>query len=95
MSNIATAIAIAEATQEAVHDNMVMEMARDLLAGLTNKTPSEFTNDEMSLVFKYSATLASATATYVSSAILGNNNFDNMVESVQEFENMERDVFGE
>jgi hypothetical protein len=96
MSDIITAIKIAEASKEAVHDEMIMDMARQVIAGIGNySSDMDIRESDIHLIFKYSAMLASATATYVSHAILGDEGFDAMAESVDEFDEIGRSVFDE
>jgi len=96
MSDIITAIKIAEASKEAVHDERIMEMARDLIAGIGKYSSHEDIRDsDIEMIFRYSAMLTSATATLVSHAILGDEQFDAMAESVDEFDAIGKSVFDE
>lgn len=96
MSDVITAMKIAEASKEAVHDEMIMEKARQVIAGVGNySSDMDIRESDIRLLFEYSAMLASATATYVSHAILGDEGFDAMANSVDEFDQIARDVYGE
>lgn len=96
MSDIITALKIQEATQRAMRDEFILQMAKDLLSGITNVYDAENINDEhIDLLYEYTSITASAVATYVAEALLGELDFDNMCNEINEFSNMGREVFGE
>jgi len=85
---IATAIALQDATQEAVHDPMVMDMARDLFESRLISDENEFIRK----IFKYSALLASITTTLAISVLLTESEIDEMMKSINEMESMGEDI---
>jgi len=85
---ISTAIAIQNATKEAVYDESVMEMARMLFN--TKDVVNEETFAEA--IFQYSAHLSAMTATLVTHAILTKSQLDDMLNTIREMEQMGKDV---
>jgi len=85
---ISTAIAIQNATKEAVYDESVMEMARMLFN--TKDVVNEETFAEA--IFQYSAHLSAMTATLVTHAILTKSQLDDMINTIKEMEQMGKDV---
>ena len=75
---ISTAIAIQNATKEAVFDESVMEMARMLFN--TKDVVSEESFAEA--IFQYSAHLSAMTATLVTHAILTKSQLDDMLNKI-------------
>ena len=75
---ISTAIAIQNATKEAVYDESVMEMARMLFN--TKDVVSEESFAEA--IFQYSAHLSAMTATLVTHAILTKSQLDDMLNKI-------------
>ena len=84
---IATALALQDATKEAVHDPMVMDMARDLFE-------SRFISDDefIGKIYKYSAMLASITTTLATSVLLTESQIDEMMNTIKEMESMGKDL---
>ena len=84
---LATAIALQEATQEAVHDPMVMEFAADVFQ-------SRYLSDEefAQKLYQYSAMLASLTTTLATSALLTESQMDEMISSIKEFDELGKDI---
>lgn len=84
---LATAIALQNATQEAVHDPMVMEMAADVFQ-------SRYLSDEdfAKKLYQYSALLASLTTTLATSALLTESQLDEMIGSIKEFDKLGKDI---
>ena len=85
---ISTAIAIQNATKEAVFDESVMDMARMLFN--TKDVVSEDMFAEA--IFKYSAHLSAMTATLVTHAILTESEINDMIETIKEMESMGKDI---
>ena len=85
---ISTAIAIQNATKEAVFDESIMEMARMLFN--TKDVVSEDAFAEA--IFQYSAHLSAMTATLVTHAILTKSQLDDMLNTIKEMEQMGKDV---
>jgi len=85
---ISTAIAIQMATQEAVTDESVMDMASALY-----HHRNEMTNDEFAqAMFRYSAHLSAMTATLVTHACLTESQINDMLETIKEMESMGKGV---
>ena len=85
---ISTAIAIQNATKEAVFDESVMDMARVLFH--TKDIMDEDTFAQA--IFKYSAHLSAMTATLVTHACLTADQINDMMNTIQEMEQMGKDV---
>ena len=62
------------------------------LNGITN---GDVQDEHIRLLFRYSAMLASATATRITSVLLTESEFDNMVDEINEMENLTNDIVGE
>lgn len=91
LSGIAQAHAIAEASKEAMTDFEVMTMAAEIV-----KTANYLSEEELiSLMFKYSGTLTANVATRITSILMTESDFDAMVEEVEMFDQISRDVLGE
>ena len=84
---IATAIKLQEATQEAVHDDMVMAMASNLLH---NRDTDSETFAKM--IFQYSAMLSSMTTTLVTNALLTESQLHDLLDTIKEMESMGKDI---
>ena len=85
---ISTAIAIQMATQEAVTDDSVMDMASALY-----HHRNEMTNDEFAqAMFRYSAHLSAMTATLVTHACLTESQINDMLETIKEMDSMGRGI---
>ena len=84
---LATAIALQQATQEAVHDEMVMEMAADVFQ-------SRYLSDDefAKKLYQYSAMLSSLTATLATSVLLTENQMDEMISSIKEMDALTKEV---
>lgn len=84
---ISTALAIQNATGEALTDFSTMMMARTILE---NRDVSQ--DEFVDMLWKYSASLSALTATLVTSVVLTESQMSDMVESIQEMEQLESDV---
>ena len=84
---IATALALQNATQEAVHDEMIMDMARDLFE---SRYISE--DDFIRKIYQYSAMLASLTTTLATNALLTKSQIDDLLGTIEEMESMGKDL---
>jgi len=84
---LATAIALQNATQEAVHDPMVMEFAADVFQ-------SRYLSDDefAKKLYQYSAMLSSLTATLATSVLLTENQMDEMISSIKEMDALTKEV---
>lgn len=84
---IATAIALQNATQEAVHDEMVMAMASDLFRNRDTDTETF-----AKMLFQYSAMLSSMTTTLVTNALLTESELSDLLDTINEMESMGKDI---
>ena len=84
---IATAIALQDATKDAVHDPMIMEFASDVFQ-------SRYLSDEefAQKLYQYSAMLASMTTTLVVNTLLTESQLDEMIGTIKEMESMGKDL---
>ena len=85
---ISTAIAIQDATTSAVHDETIMNMAGHLYHARNEMTDDEF----VQFLFKYSANLSALTATLVTSVCLTESQINEMVDTIKEFYQLEKDA---
>ena len=85
---ISTAIAIQNATKEAVYDESVMDMARAIFHMKDTITSDEFAE----AIFMYSAHLSAMTATLVTHACLTESQLNDMLETIKEMETMGKDI---
>jgi hypothetical protein len=85
---ISTAIAIQDATTSAVHDETIMNMAGHLYHARNEMTDDEF----VQFLFKYSANLSALTATLVTSVCLTESQINEMVDTIKEFDQLEKDA---
>jgi hypothetical protein len=84
---ISTAIALQNATQDAVHDPMVMDMARELYQ-------SRYMSDDefIGKIYRYSAMLASLTTTLATNVLLTESQIDDLLGTINEMESMGKDL---
>lgn len=87
---IATALALQDATKDAVHDPYIMEKARDLF---NNRDMDEETF--IKGLFDYSANLSALTATLVLHAVLTKSEINEMMDTIKEMEAMGKDITNE
>ena len=85
---IATALAIQEATHEAVMDESVMTMASAMYHNRAMMTEDDFAK----ALFMYSAHLSALTATLVTSVCLTETQLDEMMNTIKEFEQLGKDI---
>lgn len=85
---LSTALAIQNATQEAVMDNTVMSMASAMYHNKNEMTEEDFAK----ALFIYSAHLSALTATLVTSACLTETQMDEMMNTIKEFEQLGKDI---
>lgn len=92
MSDVATALRIQEATKDSMFAPEIMFTAAQLYQTALHN-PSE---DELQeLVFKYSALLSAHVATRVTSILLTESQFDQMINDINEFDKIAKDVLSE
>lgn len=85
---LSTALAIQEATQEAVMDNSVMSMA----SAMYHNKDEMSTEDFAKALFIYSAHLSALTATLVTSVCLTKTQIDEMMNTIKEFDSLGKDI---
>ncbi len=85
---ISTAIAIQNATGDAVTDISTMIRAKNISQNKDNMTNDEFAE----AMFEYSAHLASVTATLVIGAVMSKSDIDTLLSTINEIESMGNDI---
>ncbi len=85
---ISTALAIQNATGEAVVDISTMIKAKQLLTNRQTMTEAEF----VEAIWQYSAHLSSLTATLVTHACFTETQIDELISTINEMETMGKDV---
>jgi len=85
---ISTALAIQEATKNAVHDEEVMGMASAIFHHRHELDEEDF----IKAMFMYSAHLSAMTATLVTHACLTESQLNDMLETIKEMETMGKDI---
>ena len=85
---ISTAIAIQMATQEAVHDESVMDLASALYHHRNEMSNEDFAK----AMFMYSAHLSAMTATLVTHACLTESQLNDMLETIKEMDSMGKGI---
>jgi hypothetical protein len=85
---ISTAIAIQNATGDAVTDISTMIRAKNIYQNKDNMTNDEFAE----AMFEYSAHLASVTATLVIGAVMSKSDIDTLLSTINEIESMGNDI---
>lgn len=85
---ISTALALQDITKQAVHDNMVMDMAAAIYQNKDSMTNDEFAH----ALYQYSALLSSLTTTLATSVLLTESQLDEMISTIKEMESMGKDV---
>ena len=88
MSNISTALAIADATKQGMYSKEVKDSAYELI-----KAFSEFDefDEVVDALFKYSATLSACVSTAVTNVFLTESQFAAMMSEINELEDLGRD----
>ena len=85
---IITALKLQEATKEAVHDPMVMEMAAGLFQARNIVSDEDFAK----ALYQYSALLSSLTTTLATNVLLTEEQMDAMINDIKEFDELGKDV---
>ena len=85
---IVTAIKLQEASRDAVHDEMVMEIAKHIVS-IRNEVDDETFIKEM---FNYSAMLSAMTTTLVTHALLTEKEINDMINEIKEFDKIGEDI---
>jgi hypothetical protein len=76
------------ATQEAVHDEMIMNMASAIYHHKDQMSSEEFAR----ALFEYSAALSSMTTTLVTHVLLTETQLDEMIGLIKEFDSLGKDI---
>lgn len=85
---ISTALALQNATKEAVEDEGTMMMASGLFHLRNEMTEDEFAQ----ALFKYTAYLSALTTTLVTNVLLTESQLNEMMDTIKEMENMGKDI---
>lgn len=85
---IATALALQEATGNAVIDITTMIKAKSIYNARNEMTDQEFAD----ALFEYSAHLASVTATLVTHAVMTESQLKDLISTIHEMDTMGKDV---
>ena len=88
MSNISTALAIADATKQGMYSKEVKDSAYELIKALTEYDELEEIVDAL---FKYSATLSACVSTAVTNVFLTESQFAAMIAEINEVEDLVND----
>jgi hypothetical protein len=94
MSNISTALKIADASKTAVNHPVVLMQAKEMMDTILGEgiIPNE---NIMRALFRYSALLSATTASKVTEVLLTESELDSMMDDIQELETIGRDVMEE
>ncbi len=88
---IATAIKLQEASRDAVHDDMVMLVAKHIV-DIRNEVDEETFIRE---IFNYSAMLSAMTTTLVTHALLTEEQINDMLETIKEMDKVGEELLNE
>jgi hypothetical protein len=85
---ISTALAIQDATRDAIFDNQTISMVKEIIESRNMLDEDSLTQ----ALFQYSAHLTALTATLVTSVCLTREQLDSMVDTIKEFDKLEKDA---
>lgn len=85
---IATAIKLQEASRDAVHDEMVMEIVKHIVS-IRDVVDDESFIREM---YNYSSMLSAMTTTLVTHALLTEKELNDMINEIKEFDKIGEDI---
>lgn len=85
---ISTAIAIQDATKDAIFDNTTISMIKEIIESRNMLDEDALTR----ALYLYSAHLSALTATLVTSICLTREQLDAMVDTIKEFDNFGKDA---
>lgn len=88
---IATAIKLQEASKNAVHDDMIMLVAKHIV-DIRNEVDEETFIRE---IFNYSAMLSAMTTTLVTHALLTEEQINDMLETIKEMDKVGEELLNE
>jgi hypothetical protein len=85
---ISTALAIQDATKDAIFDSSTISMVKEIIESRNMLDEDSLTQ----ALFQYSAHLTALTATLVTSVCLTREQLDSMVDTIKEFDKLEKDA---
>lgn len=85
---LSTALAIQDATRQAVEEDIVVRMAANLFVQRDIVSEEDFAK----MLFKYSAALSAVTATLVTSVCLTEQQMNDMISVIEEIETMGKEA---
>jgi hypothetical protein len=85
---IATMLELQNATQEAVHDEIIMSMASAIYHHKDEMSSEEFAR----ALFEYSAALSAMTTTLVTHVLLTESELGVMLDTIREFDELGKDI---
>jgi hypothetical protein len=85
---IATMLELQNATQEAVHDEIIMTLAAHVHHSRNEMSDEEFAR----ALFEYSAALSSMTTTLVTHVLLTESQLNEMIDTIKEFDELGKDI---
>lgn len=88
---IATAIKLQEASRDAIHDDMIMEIARHIVSIRNVVDDNSFIKE----MFNYSTTLSAMTTTLVAHALLTEQQLNDMVQTIKEMDTVGEELLNE
>jgi transcriptional regulator of NAD metabolism len=88
---IATAIKLQEASRDAVHDDMIIEIVKHIVS-IRNEVDDESFIKEM---FNYSAMLSAMTTTLVTHALLTEEQLNDMMDTIKEMDTVGEELLNE
>ena len=88
---IATAIKLQEASRDAVHDDMMMEIVKHIVS-IRNEVDDESFIIEM---YNYSAMLSAMTTTLVTHALLTEEQLNDMMDTIKEMDTVGEELLNE
>ena len=88
---IATAIKLQEASKDAVHDDMIMEIVKHIVDIRNVVDENSFIRE----MYNYSATLSAMTTTLVAHALLTEEQLNDMLEAIKEMDTVGEELLNE
>ena len=85
---ISTALAIQNATKDAIHDEEVMDMAAHIYHSRNEVSEEDF----VKMLYMYSAHLSAMTATLVTHACLTESQIHDLMDTINEMEALGKDI---
>lgn len=85
---IATAMKLQEASRDAVHDEMVMEIVKHIVSIRSEVDDESFIRE----MYNYSAMLSAMTTTLVTHALLTEKELNDMINEIKEFDKIGENI---